>query len=314
MRRVIGLLLVVAGSLAVGAPGAPAGEDDWAARDAVGATLDDLHAAASAADEERYFGHFAPEARFLGTDATERWSLEAFRAYAHPHFEKKRGWTYRASARQVRIAPGGDVAWFDESLENASLGTCRGSGVLRRIEGAWKVALYDLSIPIPNDLAVEVVRRIRAPVDVKVPDTVVYAVRHAERLRVDGEEDPPLSPAGERRAADLCRALGSVRLAAVYVSPYRRSRATVAPAARVRGLEPIPYDPVEAGALASRLLGDHAGQSVLVCAHSNTIPDLLERLGALGPAAVGEDDYDDLFVVTISPGDPARLVHLHYGR
>src|SRR5271168_3840018 len=58
------------------------------------ATLDDFHAAAAAADEARYFGHFAADGVFLGTDATERWTVDAFRAYAKPHFDAGRGWAY----------------------------------------------------------------------------------------------------------------------------------------------------------------------------------------------------------------------------
>ena len=54
----------------------------------IAAVLDDFHAAAADADEERYFGHLAASGVFLGTDATERWTKEQFRAYAHPHFAK----------------------------------------------------------------------------------------------------------------------------------------------------------------------------------------------------------------------------------
>ena len=50
------------------------------------AVLDDFHAAASDADEERYFSHLAESGVFLGTDATERWSVPEFRAYAESFF------------------------------------------------------------------------------------------------------------------------------------------------------------------------------------------------------------------------------------
>lgn len=98
---------------------------------------------------------------FLGTDATERWTVEQFRAYAEPHFAAGKGWTYRSTERHVAVDPAGAYAWFDELLDNEKLGTCRGSGVLRREGGAWKVVLYDLSIPIPNALAYDVAEQIR---------------------------------------------------------------------------------------------------------------------------------------------------------
>jgi hypothetical protein len=127
---------------------------------AIGSVLDGFHSAAAAADEEKYFSYFTPDAVFLGTDATERWTREQFRRWAHPYFASGKGWTYRATTRWVSFAPDRRVAWFDELLESASYGTCRGSGVLVATDSGWKIAQYDLSIPIPNEIAGEIVRRI----------------------------------------------------------------------------------------------------------------------------------------------------------
>src|SRR5580692_4916906 len=74
------------------------------------------HDAAAHADEARYFAHFAPEGVFLGTDASERWDVPAFRAYAHPRFAEGRAWTFHSTARQVAFSADGRIAWFDESL------------------------------------------------------------------------------------------------------------------------------------------------------------------------------------------------------
>ncbi len=128
----------------------------------VDATLDDWHRAAAEANEARYFGAMAPEFVFLGTDATERWDLGAFREFAHPYFAKGKAWTFVPRDRHVTFSPRGDVAWFDEKLDSASYGECRGSGVLRRAGAEWKIAHYNLTIPIPNDLAKTVVEMIRA--------------------------------------------------------------------------------------------------------------------------------------------------------
>ena len=53
------------------------------------------------------------------------------------------------------------TAWFDELLMNQSYGECRGTGVMVLENGAWKIAQYHLTIPIPNELAREVVSMIR---------------------------------------------------------------------------------------------------------------------------------------------------------
>lgn len=139
---------------------APHAEDDDA--DRIARVLDDLHDAASKADADRYFALFAESAVFLGTDASERWTLEQFKAYAKPHFDAGRGWTYlpRPDSRHIEVR--GDAAWFDELLDNAKYGQCRGSGVLlKHPDGRWLIAQYNLSVPIPNDLLPDVAQMIR---------------------------------------------------------------------------------------------------------------------------------------------------------
>lgn len=152
--------LVVAAVLALWAPTRPvsAQTPDHAA---VGAVLDALHRAASEADFDGYFGLYAADFVFLGTDATERWGREEFMEYARGPFSQGRGWTYTPLERHVYVAADGGTAWFDERLDNANLGETRGSGVLVKESGAWKVAQYNLTIPIPNELAREFVARIR---------------------------------------------------------------------------------------------------------------------------------------------------------
>ena len=161
MRAAAGLLGLALVACAAGCATRPLETPGLDAARAVGAVLDDFHRAAADADFDRYFDHFAENAVFLGTDATERWTVEEFRAYARPYFGPGGGWTYRPRNRSVSFTPDGRTAFFDELLDNQGLGETRGSGVLVLEDGGWKVAQYNLSIPIPNALADEVVRLIR---------------------------------------------------------------------------------------------------------------------------------------------------------
>lgn len=140
---------------------ASARQGDASARAAVSDTLDALHTAAAEADFDRYFHLYTDDAVFYGTDASERWTKPEFQDYAGPHFEAGRGWTYHMTERNIYLAEDGRVAWFDERLENDSLGETRGSGVLVLTERGWQVAQYNLTIPVPNELAGNLVRRIR---------------------------------------------------------------------------------------------------------------------------------------------------------
>ena len=142
------------------APPSPSPPDD---RAAVAALLDRLHAAAARADETAYFACFAADAVFLGTDATERWDVAAFRAYARPHFAKGTGWTYVPEERHVEIGAGGEIAWFDETLRNAKYGLCRGTGGATTDDAGWRVAQSGLAFLVPNERATAVVEVIAAP-------------------------------------------------------------------------------------------------------------------------------------------------------
>ncbi len=97
---------------------------------------------------------------FFGTYITERWTLEEFQAYAGPHFRAGQGWTYVPQRRAVFF--NGDTARFDETLLNEKSGLTRGTGVLVMADGAWKIARYHLTLPVPNELIYDLVDMIRA--------------------------------------------------------------------------------------------------------------------------------------------------------
>jgi hypothetical protein len=139
------------------------GQDSTAIR-AVESTLDQLHRSASKADGATYFKLFTDDAIYIGTDAGERWTLAQFRDFAMPYFSKGKGWTYKPRSRHVTLA---DicckcVAWFDELLDSESYGTSRGTGVLVRKGGSWRIAQYALTFPIPNDLSKGMTAEIKA--------------------------------------------------------------------------------------------------------------------------------------------------------
>ena len=96
----------------------------------------------------------------MGTDATERWTVTEFREWAKNAFTSKSAWSFKAHDRHVVFSTNGKTAWFDELLDTPNLGPCRGSGVLVLLGGKWKIAQYNLSIPIPNALAPAIVKEI----------------------------------------------------------------------------------------------------------------------------------------------------------
>jgi hypothetical protein len=137
-------------------------------RELADSTLNAFHAAAANADFERYFANWSDQSVFLGTDAAERWEGKAFKDFAKPHFDKGQGWTYISRERHISFSEDRRTAWFDELLDHEKYGECRGSGVMlwkagsEPSQGSWTIVQYNLSFPIPNDLAAEFTGRIKA--------------------------------------------------------------------------------------------------------------------------------------------------------
>ncbi|NGY36900.1 nuclear transport factor 2 family protein [Flavobacterium sp. XN-5] len=125
--------------------------------------MDSWHKAAAEAQFDSYFNMMTDDAIFIGTDATENWKKTAFQAYAKPHFDKGKAWSFTALERHVYFDKTKKTAWFDELL-NTQMKVCRGSGVLVKIDGEWKIKHYVLSMTIPND-NVKAVIEIKAPIE-----------------------------------------------------------------------------------------------------------------------------------------------------
>ena len=116
--------------------------------------LDGLHQDAHEGNFDSYFDRYSSDAIFLGTDKTERWTIDEFKAYARPAFNDGHGWTYSVVDRNWE--GDSDIRWFDEILFNEKLGHCRGTGVVQLINNEWKIAHYALTMLIPNQIAAEV--------------------------------------------------------------------------------------------------------------------------------------------------------------
>jgi len=116
----------------------------------INSTLDNWHKAASEANFETYFNLMSNDGVFIGTDATENWQNKAFKTFSKPYFDKGKAWSFTAIERNIYTNKTKDFAWFDELLDT-QMKICRGSGVLEKVNGEWKIKHYVLSIAIPNE-------------------------------------------------------------------------------------------------------------------------------------------------------------------
>ena len=143
--------------------------------------------------------------------------------------------------------------------------------------------------------------------------TTVILVRHAEKQGTG--DDPSLTAAGRERAQALVHVLGEVEIAAIYSTPYARTRETAQPLAVALGLEVTERPAQNYGPDMAEWIGaNHAGDIVVAVSHSNTVPALIETLGASPVPTIEDNEYDDLYVVTIDAGGNERILALRYGK
>ena len=142
--------------------------------------------------------------------------------------------------------------------------------------------------------------------------TVILLVRHGEK---ESGDDPALTPAGRARAQALAHVASGAGVSAVYSTPFRRTQQTAQPIAERLGLPVTVRDAgeKEAQAFIGALLREHAGQTVLVVGHSNTLPALAEALTGQRLVPIADDEYDRLLAVTLPAAGPASLLTLRYG-
>jgi len=136
---------------------------------------------------------------------------------------------------------------------------------------------------------------------------VIIVVRHAEKASTGGN-DPELSVAGQKRAETLARFLKDSQISAVFVTEFKRTLQTAAPTAKAAHLGPTAFPANDVPALVAKLRALNG--NALVVGHGNTIPDLMKALGIATPVAIPEDDYTEIFLVSLS--DPPQLLRLRY--
>lgn len=131
------------------------GKAQTSSKENINELMEAWHDAAARADYQDYFSKMADESIFIGTDPTENWEKDAFAKWSKPYFDKGKAWSFSALERNIFLKEDCDIAWFDELLET-HMGICRGSGVVAKEDGEWKVKHYVLSIEIPNENVDEV--------------------------------------------------------------------------------------------------------------------------------------------------------------
>jgi phosphohistidine phosphatase SixA len=143
--------------------------------------------------------------------------------------------------------------------------------------------------------------------------TKIFIVRHAEK---EAGKDPALTAAGNTRAGDLLRALKNEGIQKIYVSRTRRTQMTGDSMRIQLGIDTVHYtaDTLCDDLINTTMAHSDFGKTILIIAHSNTVPKIIRKLGVLDypQADIPDNEFDNLFLITYK-NEKAKVKKMKYG-
>jgi|SRR5690554_1329892 len=130
-----------------------------------------------------------------------------------------------------------------------------------------------------------------------------YLIRHAEKEVKDPKnQDPGLNIDGMIRSNAWADYFGPIRIDEIYHTRYIRTKQTISLTAQRKAITPIRYEPNTI--YSEEFLEKTNGKTVLIVGHSNTIPQLVNKLiGEEKFTDLDDNDHSTLFKVTINGKD-----------
>ncbi len=145
------------------------------------------------------------------------------------------------------------------------------------------------------------------------PPMTIILVRHAEKKIVPPEnKDPDLSAAGEARAKELALMFGNSGITAIFATQFKRTQQTVKPLSDKTGVPVTRTVATKTADLVARIRSGPAGQVVFVAGHNNTVPEIIAALGGPQLPIIPEDEFDNLFILTVDAAGVAKLLKMKY--
>jgi 2,3-bisphosphoglycerate-dependent phosphoglycerate mutase len=143
--------------------------------------------------------------------------------------------------------------------------------------------------------------------------TTFILIRHAEKDLTQSTNDPDLSAEGKARSVKLNELLKKASIQAIYSTPFKRTQQTVSAVAQEKGITVGTYQANKMEEI-DAMIKQHAGGTVLLSGHSNTVPAILNYLiGEEKYKVLDDGDYGNVIVVSVTErGKNAKVVWLRY--
>jgi phosphohistidine phosphatase SixA len=135
--------------------------------------------------------------------------------------------------------------------------------------------------------------------------TIVFVTRHGEKASPG--KDPELTPQGQARARTIATILRKADIRNVFSTATVRTQQTAQPTAAQARLPVHTYDPAKPMDVVDKIKA--LGGNTLLVGHSNTVPDLVKKLGGTA-ADMTEEEFDRLYQIIIAPDGSVTTVLL----
>jgi broad specificity phosphatase PhoE len=141
------------------------------------------------------------------------------------------------------------------------------------------------------------------------PQGVIFLVRHADRAST--ADDSLLGKAGEERAQCLAKTLKDANISAVFASDYKRTQQTAAPVAAEFHVETRVIPKANTAELVKQVQ-QHDNKPILVVGHADTLPGIVQALGAGSIPKIESQEYDRLIVIPVTAGKSQPAIILRF--
>ena len=139
----------------------------------------------------------------------------------------------------------------------------------------------------------------------------IYITRHAEKATND-PKDPELTSDGIARANALGILLYTKNIKKIYSTSYKRTQSTAKPLSEAIHVPIQEYNKDTSGTLLRRVLASR--QNTFIVGHSNSVIPMLDSLGLPHKKMkIEENEYDNLFIVTMKKGHAISVKETKFG-
>lgn len=146
------------------------------------------------------------------------------------------------------------------------------------------------------------------------PVTTVILVRHAEKKIEPDNPDPDLAPAGVERAQEIAREFGGAGINSIFATQYKRTQQTVKPLSDRTGVPITLVDAKQPDELVKRIQTSLRGQTIFFAGHNDSVPAIASALSGEKYPVIPDNEYDNLYIVTIYRFGKAKVLRLKYGK